>query len=129
MQGKFAILAIVGFLGSLLLSGCAKNVQVATPGVITEPVIGMFIADPPEVALGGSTTLRWVVCCTGDGGTVTITPEIGVVSLTGNTVVKPTGPVTYTLTASGVGGNTVARVSIRLKQMEETAGRWREPPR
>lgn len=113
MLGWRAPITIAGFLGLLLMSSCAKNVRVAAPGVVAKPVIGMFIADPPEVAPGGTTTLRWVVCCT-DAETISISPEIGTVPLNGSRLIHPTAAVTYTLTASGSAGRVVARVLIRI---------------
>lgn len=70
-------------------------------------------AEPSTIDRGGSTTLQWE---TRNAATVTITPGIGDVPVTGNRSVTPQSSVTYSATATGPGGNAgdIARVTVNI---------------
>ena len=76
------------------------------------PVIGQFTAEPTSIQRGESSTLRWSV--TGDVTSVSIDQNIGAVQNTGNRRVFPSESTTYTLTASGPGGNTTQSVTVSV---------------
>ena len=63
-----------------------------------------------------------------NAGSVTITPELGTVSVTGNRSVTPGSSVTYTATATGPGGTAsdIARVTVNVPAASTTPV---EPPR
>jgi len=68
------------------------------------PLVNSFLADPPTIVPGGSSTLSWNV----SGATnVIIDQGIGSVSLSGNRVVMPNVTSIYTLTATNAAGISV----------------------
>ena len=77
------------------------------PGLQTDyqPVINSFTSGTSTVEQGQSTTLTW---STSNASSVTITPGIGTVSLSGSTTVVPGNTTTYILTAAGTSGSTVS---------------------
>ncbi len=127
-----------------LLAGCARNVTVATPppppppppvaaevppppqpGPRAAPVTPLrinFAADPAEILAGQSVTLRWEVR---GADTVRIDQGIGVVAAAGSREVFPAADRTYTLSASGPGGEDTATASVRVLRAESEV---REPP-
>jgi len=80
---------------------------------ILPPSIQSFVADPPTITEGGSTTLSWEVSGI---ATVTITPGIGTVEPSGTQVVSPDKTTTYTLTASNVNGSDTEQLTVTLRQ-------------
>jgi len=112
---------IVFVLSMLFAVGCGKK-QVAVqppppapappPPPPPAPTITLRAA-PATIDRGGSVTLNWEAR---NAASVSITPEIGNVALTGNRSVSPTSSVTYTATATGPGGSTsdVARVTVNV---------------
>ena len=70
-------------------------------------------AQPATIDRGGSTTLQWEAR---NAASVTITPAIGDVPVTGNRSVNPTSSVSYQATATGPGGTAtdVARVTVNI---------------
>jgi peptidoglycan-associated lipoprotein len=70
-------------------------------------------AQPATIERGGSTTLQWEAR---NAASVTITPAIGDVPVTGNRSVNPTSSVSYQATATGPGGTAtdVARVTVNI---------------
>ena len=70
-------------------------------------------AEPATIERGGSTTLQWEAR---NAASVTITPELGTVSASGNRSVTPVSSVSYTATASGPGGSAsdIARVTVNV---------------
>lgn len=76
-----------------------------------EPVI-TFTATPDTITIGGTTTLDWT---TTYADTVEITPDIGTaVGTEGTWDVEPQQTTTYTLVASGLGGDTIAEVTVTV---------------
>jgi hypothetical protein len=77
----------------------------------TTPSINIFVAEPPAITAGGSSTLRWEV----SGATsVEIDHGIGGVSLSGTRSVSPASTTTYKLTAHGTGGDATATVQVTV---------------
>jgi peptidoglycan-associated lipoprotein len=70
--------------------------------------------EPETIQRGQSATLRWEV--TGQTTSVSINQGIGVVQATGNQRVSPNDSTTYTLTASGPGGNTTANTTLNVTE-------------
>jgi hypothetical protein len=73
------------------------------------PVINTFIASPPSISAGASSTINWEVT----GATaVSIDHGIGSVPASGSLTVSPTTTTTYTLIAGNSRGNTTATCQI-----------------
>jgi hypothetical protein len=87
----------------LFTAGC--DLTGLTVTTTTEaPVVSSFEADPPTIAAGGSSTLKWEVL----GATsVSIDQGIGNVALTGSRDVMPSATTVYTLTATSAAGASV----------------------
>jgi len=104
----------------ILVAGCGP-----TP---TAPIINSFLADPPSIIEGESSTLSWSVT---DATTVIIDNGIGSIALTGITTVSPIITTTYTLTASNTAGSIIASTTITvdpatltITQTEGTSSAW-----
>jgi len=65
------------------------------------PVVNYFMANPPAISTGASTTLGWNVS---DATSVTIDNGVGSVSSAGTTIVSPATSTNYTLTAANAVG-------------------------
>jgi peptidoglycan-associated lipoprotein len=111
------------FLFALLAAACHKNVAAAPPpppppsaapaaAATPAPTITLR-AQPAAIDRGGSTTLQWEAR---NAATVTITPGVGDVPLTGDRSVSPQSSVTYSATATGPGGQAgdTARVTVNI---------------
>src|SRR5207237_7584641 len=130
----FALLVLF----ALLASACHKTVASAPPAppppiappptpATPAPTITLR-AQPATIDRGGATTLQWEAR---NAATVTITPGIGDVPLTGNRSVTPQSSVTYTATATGPGGQAgdTARVTVNIPPAPPTAAPpVRNPP-
>jgi hypothetical protein len=81
--------------------------------ILLEPRISVSI-DDTSVIKGGCSTLRWSV--TGDVGQVTISPGIGSVNISGQRQICPEETITYTITASGLGGTDTKEVTLIVYQ-------------
>ncbi|WP_243294485.1 glycoside hydrolase family protein [Geothrix mesophila] len=81
--------------------------------VVQKPVIS-FSASPTSVNVGNSATLIWSI--TNDPTSVMIDNGIGGVGASGSLAVTPLSDTTYAITASNLGGTTVAQVSIPVTQ-------------
>ncbi len=75
------------------------------------PIINIFSAIPSTINQGESSTLTWSVS---DADTVTITPDVGTVVLSGSTSVSPVVTTIYTLTATNSAGSVTATVTISV---------------
>ena len=73
------------------------------------PIVNTFIASPPSIAPGASTTISWDV--TG-ATTVTIDQGIGDVAASGDMVVSPATSTTYKLTAGNSAGSAYATCQV-----------------
>jgi peptidoglycan-associated lipoprotein len=113
---SFAVLA-------LFAAGCNKKPVSASKPSYTPPPTGVkptvtFSADKTSINQGESAKLTWT---TTDATNVSISPEVGAVTLQGSTTVSPAASITYTLTASSAGGNTDASVRISVNGPTTTA--------
>lgn len=102
---------------ALLFSGCGSKKPVSKssgnytpPPSMVKPTASLT-ADKTSINPGESVRLSWT---TTDAPNVSIAPEIGAVTAQGSTSVTPGASTTYTLTASGSGGNTDATVRITV---------------
>jgi hypothetical protein len=77
-----------------------------TVTVVSPPTITSFLADPPQISSGQSSTLKWNVV----GTTTSLAIDNGVGDVTGKTsvTVSPTATTTYTLTATDSQGSITA---------------------
>jgi peptidoglycan-associated lipoprotein len=107
---------------ALLAAACHKTVASAPPpppppaAAAAPPASAPTItlrAEPSTIDRGGSTTLQWEAR---NAASVTITPGVGDVPLTGNRSVTPQSSVTYSATAKGPGGEAgdTARVTVNV---------------
>jgi len=111
----FLALAAVALLS---VSGCHKQkpqpapTPAAPPPAAAKPTV-TFSASPTAVNKGESAKLSWT---TTDANNVSISPEVGAVTLQGSTTVTPADSTTFTITASGPGGSAdaTARVTVNV---------------
>lgn len=101
---------------ALFVAGCGKKPVASKPPVSAPPPAAAkptatLSADRTSINKGESAKLTW---STTDATNVSIAPEVGAVTPQGSTTVSPTESTTYTLTASGPGGNTDASVRISV---------------
>jgi peptidoglycan-associated lipoprotein len=134
---RFKHVGLVIFILSLLaVLGCRKSVATTAPPppppvVNTPPPPAPTItlrAAPATIDRGGSTTLQWEAR---NAATVTITPELGNVALTGNRSVTPASSVSYQATATGPGGTAtdIARVTVNIPAPPAARDEPRPPAR
>ena len=101
---------------TLVVSGCKKKPPVAPapppapPPAAAKPTASIS-ADRNSITKGESVKLTWT---TTDATNVSIAPEVGAVTPQGSTTVSPTESTTYSLTASGPGGNADSSVRISV---------------
>jgi peptidoglycan-associated lipoprotein len=110
--------ALLIFASTALLSvaACNKKPPAAPPPppaaapVAAKPTVSIS-ADRTVINKGESAKLSWT---TTDAANVSITPEVGAVTAQGSTTVTPADSTTYSITASGPGGNADANVRITV---------------
>jgi peptidoglycan-associated lipoprotein len=112
----FRTLLISACALTLAVAGCNKKPQKAAPSTYTPPPAAVkptvsLSADKTTINPGESAKLTWTST---DAGNVSIAPEVGAVTAQGTTTVTPAKSTTYTITASGPGGNADATVSIAV---------------
>jgi peptidoglycan-associated lipoprotein len=112
----FRALALSGCAVALLISGCSKKPLTKDTGTYTPPPTAVkptasLNADRTTINAGETVKLTWN---TTDAPNVSIAPEIGAVTAQGSTSVTPGSSTTYTVTASGPGGNADATVRITV---------------
>ena len=115
--------ALVLLLVSTLVAFSCRKAQVATkppaPPPVTTPTPPTptptitLRAEPATIDRGGSVTLQWEAR---NAATVSITPGLGDVPVSGNRSVSPTSSVSYQATATGPGGTAtdVARITVNI---------------
>jgi peptidoglycan-associated lipoprotein len=101
---------------TLIVAGCNKKPVSKSTGVFTPPPstvrpTATLSADKNAINPGESARLSWT---TTDATNVSIAPEVGAVTAQGSTSVTPAASTTYTITASGPGGNADATVRIAV---------------
>ena len=104
----------------LVAVGCHKNTASGPPPLAAAapepppdaPTISLR-AQPGSIDRGGSTTLQWDAK---NATSVSISPGVGGVGVTGSQSVSPTSSVTYTATAMGPGGSATdtARITVNV---------------
>jgi len=112
----FRTLLISACALTLVVAGCNKKPPKATPSTYTPPPAAVkptvsLSADKTTINPGESAKLTWTST---DASNVSIAPEVGAVTAQGTTTVTPAKSTTYTVTASGPGGNADATVSIAV---------------
>jgi len=112
----FRTLLISACALTLVVAGCNKKPQKAAPSTYTPPPAAVkptvsLSADKTTINPGESAKLTWTST---DASNVSIAPEVGAVTAQGTTTVTPARSTTYTITASGAGGNADATVSIAV---------------
>ena len=100
----------------LVVAGCGPKKQKAQPSTYTPPPAAVkptvsLSADKTSINPGESAKLSWTST---DANNVSIAPEVGAVTAQGTTTVTPGTSTTYTITASGPGGNADATVRIAV---------------
>jgi len=112
---------------TLIVSGCNKKPVSKSTGSYTPPPSSVkptasLAADKSSINPGESVRLSWT---TTDASNVSIDPEIGAVTAQGSTSVTPGASTTYTITASGPGGNAsaTARISVAAAVTTESTGK------
>jgi peptidoglycan-associated lipoprotein len=101
---------------ALFVVGCHKKQPAPVAPAYTPPPAAVkptanLSTDHDSINRGESAKLTW---STTDATNVSIAPEVGAVTPQGSTTVNPTDSTTYTLTASGAGGNAEATVRISV---------------
>ncbi len=119
----FRALAISACTLSLLFAGCNKKPVSKSTGVYSPPVsmtkpTVTLSADKTSLNPGESAKLSWTST---DATNVSIAPEVGAVTAQGTTTVTPAASTTYTITASGPGGNADASVRIAVNTPTTTS--------
>jgi peptidoglycan-associated lipoprotein len=112
----FRTLLISACALTLVVAGCNKKPQKAAPSTYTPPPAAVkptvsLSADKTTINPGESAKLTWTST---DANNVSIAPEVGAVTAQGTTTVTPAKSTTYTVTASGPGGNADATASIAV---------------
>jgi peptidoglycan-associated lipoprotein len=112
----FRTLLISACALTLVAAGCNKKPQKAAPSTYTPPPAAVkptvsLSADKTTINPGESAKLTWTST---DANNISIAPEVGAVTAQGTTTVTPANSTTYTITASGPGGNADATVSIAV---------------
>ncbi len=108
---------------SLLVAGCNKKPVSKSTGVYTPPAsmskpTVTLSADKTSLNPGESSKLSWTST---DATNVSIAPEVGAVTAQGSTTVTPAASTSYTITASGPGGNADATVRISVNTPTTTS--------
>jgi peptidoglycan-associated lipoprotein len=116
---KVALVLLVS--STLMAVACSKKpVAAAPPPAPTNPAPPptpaptiTLRAEPATIDRGGSVTLQWEAR---NAATVSITPGIGDVPMTGNRSLSPVSSVSYQATAAGPGGTAtdIARVTVNI---------------
>ena len=100
----------------------------ATTTVSTQKALQVvrFSATPSQIAAGQSSTLSWNVP---EATSVTIAPTVGTVNPSGTASVSPTQTTTYTLTATGQGGQQItANVTVTVGASKPAVIRFQAAP-
>lgn len=95
-------------------AGCKKHVAATPPAPAPAPTPQPTVtlnASPESVNSGGSVTLSWSSTNATD---LSIDPGVGKVAPQGSTPVNPTSSTTYTITATGAGGNATASARVTV---------------
>jgi subtilase family serine protease len=80
-----------------------------TPTPASPPTVDYFMANPPAITAGGSTTLGWSVS---NATSVSIDNGVGSASSAGTTTVSPASTTDYTLLATNAAGPTGVTITV-----------------
>jgi len=112
-----ARVALYGVLALAVVGVGCKHPAPVTPAAAPAPAPPppqpsvTLQATPANVQRGQSTTLRW---SSTNATSLTLTPDVGMVSPEGNSSVTPTDSTTYTITAMGPGGSATANARVTV---------------
>jgi hypothetical protein len=95
--------------GNKMSQSTRKSVTITVTGIL--PSISNFSSNTDSIIAGQSATLSWSVA---DAMSVSISPDVGTVSLSGTKGVSPTSTTTYKLTASNGAGNSTASTTVTV---------------
>jgi hypothetical protein len=82
-----------------------------TPAPLELPVINSFIANPPSIPAGGTSTLSWDVS---NAASVNISPGVGSFGPVGTAQVTPAADTNYTLTANNATGLSSKTIAVTV---------------
>src|SRR4030042_333420 len=103
----------------VIVTGVSTPTPTPTPTPTGLPVVNYFIANPPIISAGGSTTLGWNVS---NATSVTIDPGAGSVVSVGTTLVSPATSTHYTLTAVNAPGLYYVTIPVLVSGAPPPAG-------
>src|SRR5262245_4113749 len=108
------LIAVLSLL-ALVIVGCRGMAAGPKPASKGSAPIVAFSSSATSIAVGDSVTLTW---STQNATSVSISPDPGVgkLPLAGSASVKPTQSTTYTITATGAGGQTAQSLTINIAQ-------------
>lgn len=111
-NGKMWMVIFMGFMA--IVGGCKKPVRPRSQATLPPPAARPTVtlqASSGNIQKGESVTLTW---SSTDATQLNLQPGVGEVAPEGSTKVSPTESTTYSLTASGPGGNVeaIARVNV-----------------
>ena len=130
MRRRFSILLAMLVLSSFMLSSCVtidrpgdtlQNGDAAndssdtssaaqqSPSYSEPPEIATFEASPEEITVGMTSTLTWDVM---NATSVDISPDIGLVDMSGSVAISPGATTHYTLTAANEYDTATATISV-----------------
>ena len=116
---EIAIIIVVICLIAFVVSK-RNNKEDVTPEIVR------FTVEPEVIRTGEVAELYWWV---NDSESCRIYPEIGAVSTSGRQIVTPKKTTSYTLTVTGIGGNSKGTVTVRVAdppppEYEEFNEKW-----
>jgi len=97
-------------LSITLASSPDSQITVEITEDISPPTVTLD-ANPDEARSGQSVILKWD---SNDADSVTILPDVGQVEASGETTVFPVEDMTYTITATGLGGTATQSIHVRV---------------
>jgi len=117
------VVLTAALVAAVFTFGCSKKpVQQTAPATPPPPPAAQptvtLQATPTSINRGESTTLNW---SSTNATQLSISPSVGSVAPEGSSKVTPTDSTTYTITASGPGGNADASVRVTVAAPQTTA--------
>jgi peptidoglycan-associated lipoprotein len=117
-QSRFCRTTLVAFcVVAFSIAGCGKKPVASRPQEqlppppAVKPTVSIS-ADRTSISKGDSVKLSWTST---DAQNISIAPEVGAVTAQGTTTVTPGDSTTYTISASGNGGNAEASVRVSVE--------------
>jgi peptidoglycan-associated lipoprotein len=113
---KYALILLLSAL-TVIVAGCAKKRVAALPPAPAPPAAApapptvKLSASPDFVTQGQSSTLSWT---SQNATNLDLEPTVGTVQASGSSSVTPQQSTTYTITATGPGGNAVDTVRVTV---------------